>query len=179
MSIEQLAKQSRDRLHGSLATVDTALLRRMRDTTLRDCFRRLDETSHRMEPVATIHGKQYIDDTAARSVNATLYSLQNTSGPIVWIALGGDDTADYHPLLPIALRKVSMLVCVGSRNGALHSWFDPILPTVVDADDIATALALARRHPGQKSRIVFSPATPQGGATALIAQQFVQQVNEI
>ena len=125
MSIEQLATQGRDRLHGGLASVDTALLRHMRDKALRSCFRRLEETSHRMEHVATIHHKEYINDAAARSVNATLYTLQRIAGPVVWIAFGGDAAADYSVLQPVALRKVGKLICVGDD---CHTLFPPPRP---------------------------------------------------
>ena len=113
-------------MHGSLASVDTALLRQMRDSALRSCFRRMDETAHRMEHVATIHGKEYINDAAARSVNATLYTMQNITGPVVWIAMAADDLANYTPLQTIALRKVDMLICVGGR-GYYREWGkDPV-----------------------------------------------------
>lgn len=179
MSIEQLAKQSLNHMHGSLASVDTALLRQMRDNSLRDCFRRMDETAHRMEHVATIHGKEYIDDAAARSVNATLYTMQRTAGPIVWIAIGDTNGADYAPLKPMALRKVCLLICIGQHTQALHQAFEGILPAVVDAQDVPSAVELAARYPTDNARIVLSPATPAGGTAEQTAHQFIRQVNEI
>ncbi len=166
-------------MHGSLASVDTALLRQMRDSALRSCFRRMDETAHRMEHVATIHGKEYINDAAARSVNATLYTMQNTTGPVVWIAMAADDLANYTPLQPIALRKVDMLICVGGHTQALHKAFGSLLPRVVDVDDIATAVKVAALSAVEGSRIIFSPATPQGDPTEQEARQFIHQVNEL
>lgn len=179
MSIEQLATQGRDRLHGGLASVDTALLRHMRDKALRSCFRRLEETSHRMEHVATIHHKEYINDAAARSVNATLYTLQRIAGPVVWIAFGGDAAADYSVLQPVALRKVGKLICVGDDCHALHRAFGSLLPDVVDVPDIATAVAVASRSVADDVRVILSPATAVGEPTEIVARQYIHQVNEL
>ena len=104
MSIQQLATQGRERTYSGLAAIDTARLRQMRDSAIRNCFLRFEETTSRIEHVATIHGKEYINDAAARSVNATLYTLHRTSGPIVWIAMADDSGTDYTALRSIALR---------------------------------------------------------------------------
>ena len=40
MSIELLANQGRDRVHGGLAAIDSTKLRQMRDNALRSCFTR-------------------------------------------------------------------------------------------------------------------------------------------
>ena len=86
MSIELLAKQGRDRIHGGLAAVDSSRLRQMRDQTIRTCFSRFEEADFRLEYVARIHGIEFVNDAAARSVNATWYALQRIEGDIVWIA---------------------------------------------------------------------------------------------
>ena len=130
MSIQQLATQGRDRLHSGLAAVDTALLSHMRDESLRSCFRRIEQTPHRMQHVACIYRKEYIDDSASRTVNATWYTLQKIQDPVVWIAFGQDINGegmgrqeDYSPLLPVVLRKVRMIIAVGGDTRMLHQTF--------------------------------------------------------
>ena len=177
MSIEQLAKQGRDRLYGGLASAPSARLRQMRDSALRSCFARMEETPGRMEHVATIHGKEYINDAAAASVNATLYTMQSLAGPLVWIAFADDGGADYSPLRPLVLRKVGMLICVGERNEGLHRAFDTLVPAIADAQSIADAVAMADRCPIDCAKVVLSPAT--GGAARETGRQVVHQVNEL
>ena len=77
MSIQQLATQGRDRLHSGLAAVDTALLSHMRDESLRSCFRRIEQTPHRMQHVACIYRKEYIDDSASRQCHM-VYAAKDT-----------------------------------------------------------------------------------------------------
>ncbi len=127
-------------MHSGLAAVDSARLRQMRSETLRSCFARFDEASYRMEYVARIHGKEFVNDAAARSINATWYTLENTEGGIIWIATGGNNHVDYSPLRSVALRKVRMLLCVGDDNRHLHESFKGIVPNIVDADSIGTAV---------------------------------------
>ena len=179
MSIELLAKQGRTRIYGGLAAVETSRLRQMRDNAMRSCFSRIEETACRMEHVAHIHGKEYINDAAARSVNATLYTLHRTSGPIVWIAMADDSGTDYTALRSIALRKVHMLVCVGNGSAALHQAFASVVPAVVDVPDIAAAVQVASRCPVQGAKVIYSPATAAGGAVATEAKTFIHQVNEL
>lgn len=179
MSIQQLATQGRERTYSGLAAIDTARLRQMRDSAIRNCFLRFEETTSRIEHVATIHGKEYINDAAARSVNATLYTLHRTSGPIVWIAMADDSVADYAALRSIALRKVHMLVCIGNGSASLHQAFAPVVPVVVDVPDIAAAVQVASRCPVQGAKVIYSPATNAGGAATAEAKTFIHQVNEL
>lgn len=179
MSIQQLATQGRDRTHGGLAAIDATRLRQMRDSGLRSCFRRLDETASRMEHVATIHGKEYINDAAAQSINATLYTLHRMAGPVVWIAKGGSPDADYSLLRSIALRKVHMIICVGPGCEALQQTFSPIVPAVVEVDSLSAAVSLASRAPIQGAKVVFSPATAGTEAPSAAAREFIHQVNEL
>lgn len=179
MSIEQLATQGRDHIHGGLAAIDTAQLRQMRNQTLRSCFTRFEETHFRLELVARIHGKDYINDAAARSVNATWYALQNTEGPIIWIAFGGDSQADYTKLRPIALRKVHTLICVGSDTQHLHHAFRSVVPEIRNADSLGAAVHAACYSLLENAKVLFSPATRQGLSDETAGQLFRHEVNEL
>lgn len=179
MSIELLANQGRDRVHGGLAAVDSSKLRQMRDNALRSCFTRLEETSYRMEYVARIHGKEFINDAAGRSVNATWYALENTEGSIIWIAFGGADDADYTRLRPIALRKVRMLICVGNDNQHLHDAFKDVVSDIRDVESIGAAVHCACYSMVENAKVLFSPATRGGLSVETAGRIFRHEVNEL
>ncbi|MCQ2294867.1 MAG: hypothetical protein MJZ67_04365 [Bacteroidales bacterium] len=179
MSIELLANQGRDRVHGGLASIDSAKLRQIRNEGLRSCFLRLEEAPFRMEFVARIYGKGFINDAAARSVNATMYAIENTEGSIIWIAFGGDHDTDYSRLRSCVLRKVRMLICVGMDNDNLHKAFQDIIPVIKDADSIATAVHCACYSPLDDVKVLFSPATPQGLSDETAGRMFRHEVNEL
>ena len=179
MSIETLAKQGRDRVYGGLAAIDSARLRQMRNETLRSCFRRFDESSYRMEYVARIHGKEFVNDAAARSINATWYTLENTEGSIIWIATGDNNRIDYSPLRSVALRKVRMLYCVGSDNRHLHESFKGIIPSIVDVDTIGSAVHQACYNSLERVKVIYSPASDDFLTTEQAGEVFRHEVNEL
>ena len=179
MSIELLAKQGRDRVYGGLAAIESARLRQMRDPVIRTCFTRFDEADFRLEYVARIHGIEYINDAAARSVNATWYALQRIGGNIIWIAFGGDSLSDYRRLQTLALCKVCMLICVGDDNCQLHEVFQHAVPTIVDVDSIGAAVHAACYSGITDATVLFSPATRQGLSDETAGLLFRHEVNEL
>lgn len=179
MNIELLATQGRDRVHGGLASIDTAKLRQMRDASLRNCFTRFDETNYRMEHVARIYGKEFVNDAAARSVNATWYTLENTEGSVIWIAFGGDSQTDYSRLRQLAMRKVRMLICVGEDTQHLHDSFRDCVAVIKDVDSISTAVHCACYSTLENAKVVFSPATVAGLDAETAGSMFRHEVNEL
>lgn len=179
MSIELLAKQGRTRVYGGLAAIETSHLRQMRDSTLRSCFARIEETAYRMEHVAHIHGKEYINDAASVSVNATWYTIEKTDGAIIWIALGDDNQVDYTRLRTLALRKVSMLICVGNDNSNLHRTFNGIVPEIIDVDTIAAAVQASCYSGIDHAKVLLSPATQPPTTPQELGREFRHQVNEL
>ena len=179
MSIELLANQGRDRVHGGLAAIDSTKLRQMRDNALRSCFTRLEETTYRMEYVARIHGKEFINDAAGRSVNATWYALENTEGSIIWIAFGGDNEVDYSRLHSIALRKVRTLICVGSDNQHLHDAYEEVVSDIRDVERLGAAVHCACYSALENAKVLFSPATRNGLSDETAGRIFRHEVNEL
>ena len=179
MSIETLAKQGRSRVHGGLAAVETTRLRQMRNNTLRSCFTRFDESSYRMNYVARIHGKEFVNDAAARSVNATWYTLENTEGSIIWIAAGNDNATDYTALRQVALRKVRMLLCVGTDNRRLHDSFKGVVPSIVDVDTIGEAVHKACYAGMEHAKVIYSPASNEPLTAEQAGEIFRHEVNEL
>ena len=179
MSIELLANQGRDRIYGGLAAVDSSKLRHMRNVGLRSCFTRMDEAAYRMEFVARIYGKTFINDAAARSVNATWYALENTEGNIIWVALGGDNNADYSSIRQLVLRKVHMLICVGEDNTALKTAFQDLVPVLKEVGNLSAAVHCACYATLENAKVLFSPATAEGMTDEQIGRMFSHEVNEL
>ena len=71
MTIETLVKEGRERTHIGLAGIDTQRLKAIRNASLRACFNRMEETRYRLEFVARIRGREYINDAASRTINST------------------------------------------------------------------------------------------------------------
>ena len=179
MTIETLAKQGRDRIHTGLAGIDTQRLKAMRNASLRACFSRLEETRYRLEFVARVRGREYINDAASRSINATWYALESIPGGIIWIADAPAQAADYSRLLPSALRKVRMLLIVGGDSQCMRDSFAGVVPTIEACPTMAAALQKAYRYEADDVKVLFSPACDNGSDVVEEGEEFRHQVNEL
>lgn len=176
MTIETLAKEGRT--YTGLAGLDTARLKAIRNESLRACFNRMEDTQYRLEFVARILEREYINDAAARTVNATWYSLDSISGGIIWIATGCEYEVDYSRLVPAALRKVRMLLILGN-DVQLRRAFSDNVPTIISCSSMAEALHHAYNYESMDVRVLFSPACNDGTPTEALGEAFRYEVNEL
>ena len=179
MTIETLAKQGRDRVHTGLAGIDTQRLKAMRNASLRACFQRLEETSYRMEFVARVYGREYINDAASRSINSTWYALESIQGGLIWIADAPVEDADYSRLVPPALRKVRMLLILGGDSERLRKGFSGVIPVIEACPTMAAALQKACLYEADDVKVLYSPACDNGVPVSDEGELFRHEVNEL
>lgn len=176
MTIETLAKQGTT--HTGLAGIDTVRLKAMRKAGLRACFNKLEETRYRLEFVARILDREYINDAGARSINATWYALESIQGGLVWIVCGTDATTDYSRLVPVALRKVRMMLVLGPV-GQLKQAFGEVVPVIEECHSMRDALHKAYLYDASDVKVLFSPACNDGTPTSALGEAFRSEVNEL
>lgn len=178
MTIETLASKGFSKAHTGLAGLDTQRLKAMRNAGLQACFKRLEETHFRMEYTATVRGREYINDAAARTVNSTWYSLESVHGGVIWIACGTTDDTDYSRLLPLALRKVRMILVLGNA-AKLKENFAQVVPNIVECADMGDALRKAHYYDSDNVKVLFSPSTGGVASTESLGELFRYEVNEL
>lgn len=176
MTIETLTKQTN--AHTGLAGIDTAKLKAIRNASLRACFNRMEDTRNRMEFVAKILDREYINDAAARTVNATWYTLESQQGGLVWIVSGSEADIDYSRLVPVALRKVRMMLILGP-DAHLREAFSGKVPCIESCRTMGDALHKAYLYESSDVKVVFSPACNDGTPTEALADAFNREVNEL
>lgn len=71
---------------------------------------------HRIQPVATIQGVQYFDDSKATNVGAVVMSLASFDGDVVIILGGVDKGGDYRPLRPLLKAKARAALVLGEAR---------------------------------------------------------------
>ncbi|HEV7346709.1 UDP-N-acetylmuramoyl-L-alanine--D-glutamate ligase [Telluribacter sp.] len=113
---------------------------------------------HRLEPVATIHGVSYINDSKATNVDSVYYALGSFDSPIILIAGGVDKGNDYSQIEPQVRQKVKGLIALGTATDKLTSYFQDTVPAVYKTQDIQDALNKAYEWAVPGDVVLLSPA---------------------
>ena len=179
MTTDTMVLSGREKTHTGLAGIDTQRLKAMRNAGLRACFNRLEETRYRLEFVARVRGREYINDAASRSVNSTWYALESIQGGLIWIADAPTGEVDYSRLVPAALRKVRMLLIVGGSGESMHNAFAGAVPQIEECATMNDALAQAYRYEADDVKVLFSPACDNGHSVEEQGEIFRHEVNEL
>jgi len=125
---------------------------------IKETLRDFGGVEHRLEPVATINGVEYINDSKATNVDSTWFALESMTRPTVWIAGGTDKGNDYSTLLKVARKNVKTLVCMGVDNSKLLKSFEGVVPVIEDTSSLDNAMAAVTRHARSGDTVLLSPA---------------------
>lgn len=112
---------------------------------------------HRLEPVATIDGVNWINDSKATNVNSCWYALEAMTTPTVLILGGKDKGNDYSEILPLVREKVKAIVAMGLHNEKIMEFFEGEVPELVSTDNLADAVAACRRLAKEGDTVLLSP----------------------
>ena len=121
---------------------------------------------HRLEPVATIEGVRYINDSISTSPWATLAALDAIGdAPVVLIAGGQPRPADWQPVLDwVAGHRLEALLTVPDNGSALAERFREVVGSRVGQieafDGLDQAVASARELAVRGGVVLLSPGAP-------------------
>ena len=128
-------------LMNALAAVAMTLPLEISPQVLRQALQDYGGLEHRLEPVATIEGVAFVNDSKATNAGSLAVALESFQRPVVLIAGGRDKGQDFTPLRPLVKRAVHTLVLIGEAQERLaQAW--PDVPTR-RATSLAEAVDLA------------------------------------
>jgi len=113
---------------------------------------------HRLEQIATVHGVDYINDSKATNVDAVYYALDGIKAPIIWIAGGIDKGNDYSMLSDLVEQKVKALICIGTNNTPLTSYFAEKVNPISETQELKEAVMTAQLLAISGDTVLLSPA---------------------
>ena len=121
-------------------------------------LRRFTGLPHRMQQVCSEQGVTWIDDSKATNVAAAIASIQSVDGPLVLIAGGDAKGADFVALADaLRARGDSVAVLLGCDRERLANALDGVCAVQL-ADDMATAVAIARSLAKPGTTVLLAPA---------------------
>ena len=120
---------------------------------------------HRIEPVRTLDGVTYYNDSIASSPTRTIAGLRSFDQKILLIAGGYDKKIPYEPLAPEILAHVKHLILMGATGPRIeealrnHPDFAASDLVIEHAKDMEEAVHLARAAAQPGDVVSMSPAS--------------------
>ena len=126
-----------------LAAAAAARILGVAPSRIRASVRGFRGLEHRLEPVATVRGVSFINDSKATTVDATLKALAGFTRPVVLILGGKDKGSDFRPLRKAVRRGVKAVVLVGSAREKIREALAGTVP-LIEADTYPEVVRAAR-----------------------------------
>lgn len=154
-----LALNGLHNLYNSMAAGLSAKLLGVRNADIAGALGDFEGVPHRLEPVATIDGVRWINDSKATNVNSCWYALESMpeSRTTVLILGGKDKGNDYSEILPLVRRKVKAIVAMGLHNEKIMEFFSGEVPAIESTASLDDAIAACRRLSAEGDTVLLSP----------------------
>lgn len=121
---------------------------------------------HRMEYVGTVKGVEYINDSRSTFFDATLRSLSEVGKRTVWIVGAPGAEATHEILGELLKEQVGAIVFYGADAESVIDALPEHIDQVFHAQELRTAVFLARELATSGDAVLFSPACPSGNGFA-------------
>ena len=158
MTIHDLALKGRHNIFNSMAAAIAGKVLTIRKETIRESLADFQGVEHRLEPVITVCGINFINDSKGTNVNSTWYALECMETDVVWIAGGIDKGNDYSELFNVVKQKVIAIVCLGKDNRKIVESFRELVPTIVETSSMVEAVRSSYYLAKKGQTVLLSPA---------------------
>ena len=145
-------------LINTMSAVTAVYLAGVRLDAIRSGLKTFVNAPHRLEPVGTIKGVEFINDSKATNVDSVVYALGSFEKPLVWIAGGIDKGNDYNLIKDAVKKKVHALICLGKDNDKLKKAFSDTVPTIKETQSVKELVNLAMEVAREGDVVLLSPA---------------------
>jgi UDP-N-acetylmuramoylalanine--D-glutamate ligase len=113
---------------------------------------------HRLEDAGLVNGVKFVNDSKATNVDSVFYALDSMETPVVLIMGGVDKGNDYNQIESLVRSKVKALVCMGTDNSKLVSYFYDKLDRIVETNSIEQAVNESFKLAQSGDTVLLSPA---------------------
>ncbi len=158
MSINDFALKGKHNQYNSMAAGAASVAVDIKKEHVRESLQTFQSLEHRMEPVATIRGVEFINDSKATNVNSTWFALESMSKPTILVLGGVDKGNDYSILMELVKEKVKAIVCMGTDNRKIHEAFGSVVSLMVNTESAEEAVQAAFHFAAKGDVVLLSPA---------------------
>ncbi len=145
-----------------LAAATVARILGVTGTQIQSALRNFDKSHpalvHAFEPVKTIEGIEFINDSKATNVAAVKAALESIEGHRVVLIMGGYDKGnDYTPLCEIVRNRVKVAVMLGAYTQQIEKTLANTTD-IMKAKTMMEAVQIAYKHASAGDVVLLSPA---------------------
>ncbi len=158
MSVFDFALKGKHNQYNTMAACVAGATMDIRKEKIREAVQDFQSLEHRMEPVATVRGVEFINDSKATNVNSTWYALESMTKPTVLVLGGVDKGNDYSLIAELVKEKVKAIICLGVDNAKIHEAFESVVPTIVDTESAEECVQAAFHFSAKGDVVLLSPA---------------------
>ena len=157
--LKELALGGKHNIYNSMAAALAAKAAGIDNKVIRESLKTFKAVEHRLEPVLSVGGVLYINDSKATNVDAAWYALECQTRPVVWIVGGTDKGNDYSVLDDLVKEKVKAIVCLGVDNTRIHAAFEGLVGSdrIKDCLSAEEAVKTAAAFASEGDAVLLSP----------------------
>ena len=146
-------------VENALAACAAAFLAGVEPQQMAKVLREFTGVEHRIEPVATLDGVRWFNDSKATNPESSIKALEAFAGQVILIAGGRDKNTDLSEFANLIKAKVDVLILIGEaaerfETAARGAGFGKI----VRASSLAEAVETARQMAKLPQVVLLSPA---------------------
>ena len=145
-----------------LAAIAVGLIFGITETQIQQALQQFDRShpalSHAFEPVRTLTGVEFIDDSKATNVVAVKAALESLEDSQIILIMGGYDKGNnYTPLRGLVQTRVKVAVMLGEHTQQIEKALADTTE-IIKAKTMAEAVQLAYKHAVPGDVVLLSPA---------------------
>ena len=149
-------------IENALAAAAAAYLGGVRLPKIGESLKSFEPVEHRIEPVATVNGVPYFNDSKATNTDSAIKALQSFDGHLILIAGGDDKHTDLSEFMELVKERVDELILVGDaaarfKECAIAAGYSP--EHIHEAGySMEKAVEIAHKIAGIPQTVLLSPA---------------------
>ncbi|HEO64066.1 MAG TPA: UDP-N-acetylmuramoyl-L-alanine--D-glutamate ligase [Candidatus Omnitrophica bacterium] len=120
-------------------------------------IRRLNGLKHRTEPIGSVGGVWFINDSKATNPHSTKWALKNIDSEVILIAGGRDKNTDFNIVKDEISEKVKALVLIGEASQKILNSLGGFVEVIKLAPDLKSAVNIAFKEASRGDTVLLSP----------------------
>lgn len=157
--LEEMKLLGGHNVENALAACSAAFIAGVPPTAMAEVLLSFSGVEHRIEPVATLRGVGYFNDSKATNPESTVKALEAFAGGVILIAGGRDKNTDLSAFLDLVQKKVDLLILIGEAADRFdQAARERDFVRIFRAGSLEEAVETARSKASAPQVVLLSPA---------------------